>query len=306
MNAYNFNHFYYFYITAKLEGVTFAAKYLNTSQSSLSTQIKTLEAAVGKKLFKKAGRRIELTDAGKEIYQYCRRSFEILAEMSDQIEKKPNSMGVRMTIGVSIDIDRPFVTDLIAKIIRSYPKTKTPLLNLISVGTTELFQMLKTRNVDLLLTSKGLIDQDIHLIKEFAMPVGLYGTPEIAKKCGKVSIEEIARNADLGFVLPSKLTGLREEIDAYFIKKKIRPKNVFESNIMASVVRAASDGLGCTIIPEAYIAKELQNHKLISLSHKPLWKYRMMLLSPRNQTEGAKLDLAEKLSSEIEKSIPNH
>ena len=87
MNISNYNHLFYFYITAKLEGVTAAAKYLNTSQSSLSIQINTLEETLGKDLFHKAGRRMELTDTGRELYQYCRRAFDIFNEMFDQLDK---------------------------------------------------------------------------------------------------------------------------------------------------------------------------------------------------------------------------
>ena len=66
---FNYNHLYYFYITAKLKGVTVAALQLNTSQPSLSSQIKNLETALKRKLFRKSGRNIELTEDGKRVLQ---------------------------------------------------------------------------------------------------------------------------------------------------------------------------------------------------------------------------------------------
>ena len=131
MNVYNYNHLFYFYVTAKLGGVTLAAKHLNTSQSSLSTQINTLEAVLGRELFQKAGRRMKLTEAGKEIFNYCRRSFEIFDEMFDHLDRKKSSMGVRISVGVSVDIERPFVTDVLAKVSKQYGKNERPLLKLI-------------------------------------------------------------------------------------------------------------------------------------------------------------------------------
>ncbi len=97
MNSANYNHFYYFYIIAKLEGVSTAAKHLNTSQSSLSSQIKVLESQLGFSLFKKSGRKIQLTAEGREIFQYCRRSFENFEEMFDQIVNPgPKAMGTNI------------------------------------------------------------------------------------------------------------------------------------------------------------------------------------------------------------------
>ncbi len=88
MNVYNYNHLFYFYVTAKLEGVTAAAKHLNTSQSSLSTQINTLEEVLDRELFRKVGRRMELTNSGKEVFNYCRRAFDIFDELFDQLDKQ--------------------------------------------------------------------------------------------------------------------------------------------------------------------------------------------------------------------------
>ena len=84
---YNFNHLYYFYITAKSGGVTAAAAHLRISQPSLSSQLKVLERALDVKLFQKVGRNNELTQAGSVIYGFCRRMFELSEEMGEQISR---------------------------------------------------------------------------------------------------------------------------------------------------------------------------------------------------------------------------
>jgi LysR family transcriptional regulator, transcriptional activator of nhaA len=136
MNVYNYSHLFYFYVTAKLDGVTVEAKHLNTSQSSLSTQINTLEGVLDRELFRKSGRKMELTDSGRELFNYCRRAFEVFDEMFDQLDKKKSSMGVRISVGVSVDIERPFVTDALAKVTRQYQKGERPLLNFVTISAT--------------------------------------------------------------------------------------------------------------------------------------------------------------------------
>jgi DNA-binding transcriptional LysR family regulator len=56
-----------FIATAELGSVTLAAERLNLTQSALSRQIKSLEAAVGLRLFEKHGRGLRLTSAGAAL-----------------------------------------------------------------------------------------------------------------------------------------------------------------------------------------------------------------------------------------------
>lgn len=295
MNVYNYNHLFYFYVTAKLEGVTVAAKHLNTSQSSLSTQINTLESVLGKELFRKAGRRMELTESGKELFSYCRRAFEIFDEMFDQLDKKKSSMGVRISVGVSVDIERPFITDVLAKISRQYGKDERPLLNLISLPSSQLLQLLRVGDIDLLLTTSTGVKQDLEILKEFNIPVGVFASKILVSKIKNVSLDGLIRDENLPIVLPSKLTTLRSEIDGYFIRKKLNPACVFESNIISSVIRAATDAMGFTILPHIYVTRELRSEKLISIASKPLWKHRMALFSTRSGLDEGRKAFAEKL-----------
>ena len=302
MNTHNYNHFFYFYVTAKLKGVTLAAKHLNTSQSSLSTQIKVLENTLKKELFQKSGRQIELTEAGKELFNYCRRAFEIFDEMFDQLNKNHFSMGNRISIGVAVDIDRPFVTEALSKVSKQYAKEKRPLLNLVSLPSNQLIQLLKLGEIDLLLAINSGFDSELEQQADFSHPVEAFCTADFLPLLKKKTFEVALREGDFPLVLPSQLTGLRSEIDSYFNRKKVRPTCVFESNILASVVRAAVDGLGVTFLPRAYVMRELKTKKLVSVCEKPLWKHRMALLSHKRKLTSGRENFIEKLVLQLKES----
>jgi LysR family transcriptional regulator, transcriptional activator of nhaA len=305
MNIYNYNHLFYFYVTAKLNGVTVAAKHLNTSQSSLSSQIKTLEAVIKRKLFKKVGRKIELTDSGKEIYNYCRRSFEIFDEMFDQIENKSTSMGKRISVGVAVDIERPFITDALSKISKQYPKNQRPLLNLVSLPASQLEQLLKLGELDLLLTPNSTLDTEIKSLTAVELPVGLFAPYEIATQFKKKPLEDNFSKIEFPFALPSKLTSLRSETDQFLIKKKLNPICVFESNIISSVIHASSDGLGATFLPKAYVSRELKSEKLIQLNKRPLWNHRIFILCSRRGLDEGRGQFASKLINHMNLLLTN-
>ena len=116
---YNFNHLYYFFVTVKSGGVTTAAKHLRISQPSLSSQLKVLERSLDIKLFQKVGRNNEVTQAGSVIYGFCRRMFEVSEEMGELISQRVPSATRRINIGVSQEVDRPFVVDVVSLFLKN-------------------------------------------------------------------------------------------------------------------------------------------------------------------------------------------
>ena len=67
----NFKHLYYFWVTAKSGGVMRAGEQLHTTPQTLSGQIHLLEDWLGRKLFKKSGRNLELTETGRLALGYA-------------------------------------------------------------------------------------------------------------------------------------------------------------------------------------------------------------------------------------------
>ncbi len=86
----NFKHLYYFWATAKAGGIMRAGKQLHTTPQTLSAQIKLLEERLGCALFRKSGRRLELTDEGRVALGYADQIFALSAELEGAIGKSRN------------------------------------------------------------------------------------------------------------------------------------------------------------------------------------------------------------------------
>lgn len=121
---FNYNHLYYFYVTAKLGGISNAAKFLRISQPSLSSQVKVLESQLNKKLFEKHGRGLQLTPTGENTFAYCKKIFGLAEELSEALKSNSEKQQTRLNIGVSEQIERPFVADLISPILREKETAK--------------------------------------------------------------------------------------------------------------------------------------------------------------------------------------
>lgn len=77
----NLKHLRYFWATAKSGGVMRAGEQLHVTPQTLSGQIKLLEDQLGCNLFRKTGRRLELTEEGRVALGYAEQIFALSAEL---------------------------------------------------------------------------------------------------------------------------------------------------------------------------------------------------------------------------------
>ncbi|HEX7877805.1 MAG TPA: LysR family transcriptional regulator, partial [Candidatus Eisenbacteria bacterium] len=65
MDWLNYHHLLYFWTVARHGTIVRAARELNLSHPTISSQIRSLEESLGERLFTRIGRRLELTDVGR-------------------------------------------------------------------------------------------------------------------------------------------------------------------------------------------------------------------------------------------------
>ena len=280
---FNYNHLYYFYMTAKSGGVSNAARALRIAQPSLSAQLKVLEGNLNRKLFHKVGRGIELTSDGEVAFGYCRKMFESAEEFADVLNQTEQSRGPRVRIGVTDEIERPFITDLVSAILREKDLAKQPMVSMVSDHHTELLGQLQTRQIDLLLSTQPAYGEELQILESVAMPVGLAISPKLlrgVKVPRDASISQLFKLLPGGLVLPTAKLRARSEIDLFLQKQHIRKQVVFESDILAAVIRAIIDGAGMGFVPLPYVARE-RNHGSLRIFGPAggYWKNRLLLIS---------------------------
>ena len=283
---YNFNHLYYFYITAKSGSVTAAAKHLSVSQPSLTSQIKVLEQQLDVKLFQKVGRRNELTENGSIVYGYCRRMFEIAEDMSAVALQGLPSASRRIYIGVSDDVERSLVVEVVSKFLKKQTLTTRPLVSIISGTQKQLTEKLKFREVDIIVTETPVADPKLMNLARAESPVVLVCSmkskegKELLKGKPRVqSISSILRNSVSQWLMPSTRFKLRSEIDHFFEDNEIKGRTVLESDVLSSLVRSVVDDIGLAFLPVLYLKNELKDKSIRILgSKKGYWTYKLWLV----------------------------
>lgn len=272
---YNFNHLYYFYVAAKSGGVSAAAKYLKISQPSLSSQIRVLERSLDTRLFQKVGRNNHLTPAGSVIFGYCRQMFEISEEMGEVISKQVPSAARRIHIGVSDEVDRPFVVEIVSLFLKKHGLAQRPKVTVVSGTHAQLSERLRFRELDAVVTQLAMIDPDLKNLERAEVPVVL----TCSGKWKGYSPRKLTQGAEpTQWLMPSSRFKLRAEIDQFFDANQLKGRIVFESDVIASLVRSVIDEVGVAYLPLLYVAREIREKSIRAVGPKGgYWKYRVWL-----------------------------
>ncbi|MEO8121684.1 MAG: LysR family transcriptional regulator, partial [Rhodoferax sp.] len=110
----NFKHLHYFWVTAKAGGVMCAGEQLHTTPQTLSGQIKLLEDWLGRKLFRKSGRQLALTDDGRLALGYAEQIFTLGAELETALRQARDGQRVLdFRVGVADSVAKSVVYHLL-------------------------------------------------------------------------------------------------------------------------------------------------------------------------------------------------
>lgn len=279
----NFNQLYYFYVVAREGGIVRAAKTLNISQPALSAQIRTFERAIGKKVLVKVGRGLQLSADGRLIYGYARKMFDLSSALVRALNMEEKGASSPIHFSVSNEVERPFAADLISRLMTWSDSKNLPIssVSLISDTHETLSDGLRSLRYDILLSNYAINSEEIYLVSQEHLPVVAVASRKFLTRHKSLknqkSLHTILGQRDIGIVIPTIDHKLRTEIDIYFERQSLKPKVIFESNIIASVIRAACDGIGVGFFPKPYIERELRMGQLEPLTRGTLWSHNLYL-----------------------------
>lgn len=258
----NYHHLRYFRAVANEGNLTRAAARLNVSQSALSVQIRQLEDRLGHALFYRAGRGLELTEAGRIALDHAETIFstgeELLAVLSREGEANP-----ALRIGALATLSRNFLLAFLRPALnQGVPVT------LRSGTTAELLRMLHTLALDMIVLnqppadglSAGLVS---HRLAE--QGTSLIGTVNVIS--GMQGLEALLRSRRI--ILPTEHSGVRVGFDALCVRLGIVPDIAVEADDMAMVRLLAREGVGLAVIPPIVVRDELTDGTLVETNRLP-------------------------------------
>ncbi len=238
----NYHHLHYFWVVAKEESITRAGERLMLAPSTISMQITRLEESLGGKLFRRAGRNLELTELGRIVFRYADEIFTMGLEMLDAVRGRSASGPIRFEVGI-VDV----LPKLMARRFLEPALALPEGLRLVCHEGKEkqLLAELAIHNLDLVLTDTPV--KSGLSVKAYSYLLGECGVTFCA-------VESLAGPLRQGFpqslnnmrmLLPSPMSALRGSLDQWFSSLGVRPDiaGEFDDHALMNVFGQAGDGI---------------------------------------------------------------
>ncbi|MBP6646107.1 MAG: LysR family transcriptional regulator [Burkholderiaceae bacterium] len=176
-----------FEAAARLNNYSRAAEELNLSQSAISHQILQLESQIGQTLFRRKGRGVELTVAGKLLYESVVRSLDIISNGVNRIETYLNSNLV--TIVCPAPFAQGWLQPQLSKLRLVFPSL-VPL-----ISTDETARYIDEVDVDIVIGTRALQQKGVqeHLLFKdelVAVCAPSYPNPGLTAAAGLLMLEQ--------------------------------------------------------------------------------------------------------------------
>ncbi len=134
-----------YFVTVVNEGnITSAAKKLFMSQPPLSTQLKALETELGCVLIERGSRQVQLTEAGRTLYNYANTLLEISRIAKEEVQYSADHNNGTIRIGIVSSVVCSSAVRYIIEFSKNYPNM---VFEIIEGNTYELLKKLHSNTI---------------------------------------------------------------------------------------------------------------------------------------------------------------
>jgi LysR family transcriptional regulator, transcriptional activator of nhaA len=244
----NFKHLHYFWVTAKAGGVVRAGEQLHTTPQTLSSQIKLLEDRLGRKLFRKSGRQLELTDDGRVALRFADDIFALGSEMEVALreQRAAGPQALEFRVGVADSVPKAVAYRLLE------PAFHVPRALRLICGEgkfPDLLAQLALHRVDLVIADEPLSQR--LSVKAFNHPLGqspmsFFCAPTL-KRTLKRGFPECLN--DTPMLIQGAASPLRAQFEAWLVRHRLHPRVVGEFDDGALMKAFGREGRGVFMAP---------------------------------------------------------
>lgn len=136
----------YFLQLIETMNYTQAAQILGITQPALTQQLKKLERTIGTPLFGQIGKKLYLTEAGKQMQSAAVELLQTINSVVENIQEFTKKDQGTISIGVLETLDMRIFRDFVLQFAKKYPQIK---LNIIGYSRRRLWQKLDKNLIDL-------------------------------------------------------------------------------------------------------------------------------------------------------------
>ena len=241
----------YFVKSAETENFSLAAQDCFVVQSTLSQQIKQLEEDLGVQLFERIGKRISLTEAGRQFLPFARQMLETAEQGRQQLHDMEGLKTGRLRIGATYGLS-VLLTKTMQLFCPQYPDIQ---FDVQFESADKLTSLLHNREIDFALTYNLLTNdpllEEVPLFESRLCAVVADGHP-------LAEIKEVRLSQLKTFLvaIPAKGMNARTIVDGLLRKHAVDLRPLMEINEIYTMIHMVKSCQLVAILPESVIYEE--------------------------------------------------
>jgi LysR family transcriptional activator of nhaA len=252
----NFNHLYYFHVTATEGSVKAAAERLGVTQPTVSEQLRLLERSLDVQLFERAPSGLKLTQSGRDAYDHTTTMFRASERLVEALGRDAQPQPVSLRVGVSAAMARTITADFLMPVLtveRCLPSIRTGDFN-------ELLRDLRSHELDLVVGETEPTE-----VARAGLALELVYRPSLVA----ISVPTLEPRDDWNDVslLAYRSTSVYHwEVESYLRDKGLRPTIMGELDDAFLMLEAVVRGGFVAFVPKTVAAEAIRQKRVKALA----------------------------------------
>jgi DNA-binding transcriptional LysR family regulator len=238
-----------------------AAEELNVTQPYVSGQIASLESHLGTSLFRRVGRRVYLTDAGRVLLSSAEHILETVRQAEQAVEEIRGLTKGSVTVAATSTPGRHLVPELIARFLEIHPGVAVSL----AVGNNSFVEKKVIQGkADIGIVASEPADAvkfEVHPLAGDEIVMVVSPQHKWARRT-EVSFSDVAEER---LIWRERGSGTRKRIEQEFQQAGVSPAHVLEVSGIDALKSMVAAGLGASFISRNAVDEELSNGLLVAV-----------------------------------------
>jgi len=286
----------YFVYVAEARSFSKAALQLGVAQPALSRQIQKLEDELGLGLILRAGRQLELTEAGLLLLERAHSLIRQVAQTADDVRAHGARIRGTLTVGVSPTVSEAVGPGIVRECAARHPDVR---LNFVEGVSAFIFKRLIDQELTLCLMHNPPRHQGIEIEPLFEEPMVLVGPGRQA--AGHPPVKDGMALDLLPLILPHRTHGLRMALERAMAEQGGKFDVAVQVDGYTTTKAFVAAGLGYTVLPLSSVRQEVERKQLSAVRlRKPKLTWTLSLAYRRDQRNArAVMALRDIIASEV-------
>lgn len=261
MGELNLYHLKTFFTVAKHLNYSRAGEELAISQPAVSRQVAALEKSLGMDLFIQRSRQVELTDAGRSLFEYADRIFHLVGRAERTIAEYKDLERGQVFLGAGITIGCRFIPQVLKNFQRMHPHVE---ISLFWGNSSTIERMVISGDLDLGFTAGDIKNPALQMEPVFWEKMVLVLSSRHTLANQNIMATDLTSET---LFWRERGSAARDLVEQYLQEEGLMFKNIAEVSDSGVIKQLVMDQMGVAFLPKHMVEQELNMGILNSVKY---------------------------------------